>query len=109
MNRSGGTRNEFATKRHKKFKIGSAAWGLLCLFVAKIQPMNSSALVECVPNSSEGRDADKVQLIAAAISAIKSGCVLDTHIDPDHNRSVIPFVASPETVVAAAVNAVRRA
>jgi glutamate formiminotransferase/glutamate formiminotransferase/formiminotetrahydrofolate cyclodeaminase len=35
--------------------------------------------------------------------------VLDTHIDPDHNRSVITFVASPETVVAAAVNAVRRA
>jgi len=35
--------------------------------------------------------------------------VLDTHIDPDHNRSVITFVAPPETVVAAAVNAVRRA
>ena len=35
--------------------------------------------------------------------------MLDTHIDPDHNRSVITFVASPEHVVAAAVSAVRRA
>jgi glutamate formiminotransferase/glutamate formiminotransferase/formiminotetrahydrofolate cyclodeaminase len=71
--------------------------------------MNSSPLVECVPNFSEGRNAGTVQLIAAAITAIESTCVLDTHIDPDHNRSVITFVASPETVVEAAVNAVRRA
>jgi glutamate formiminotransferase len=35
--------------------------------------------------------------------------VLDTHIDPDHNRSVITFVAEPERAVEAAVNAVRRA
>ena len=35
--------------------------------------------------------------------------MLDTHIDPDHNRSVITFVASPEYVVDAAVQAVKRA
>jgi glutamate formiminotransferase len=71
--------------------------------------MDSRSLVECVPNFSEGRNADTVQLIADAINAVKSACVLDTHIDPDHNRSVITFVASPQTVVEAAVNAVRRA
>src|SRR3569832_692277 len=71
--------------------------------------MNSGPLVECVPNFSEGRDADKVRLIAAAITGVKSACVLDTHIDPDHNRSVITFVASPENVVEAAVQAVKRA
>lgn len=71
--------------------------------------MTSGALVECVPNFSEGRDAQKVHQIAASISAVQSACVLDTHIDPDHNRSVITFVAPPETIVAAAVNAVRRA
>jgi len=71
--------------------------------------MNSSALVECVPNFSEGRNAETVRLIANAISAAAHACVLDTHIDPDHNRSVITFVAPPETVVVAAVNAVRRA
>src|ERR1051325_10314502 len=71
--------------------------------------MDSSPLVECVPNFSEGRNAEKVAQIAAAISAVQRACVLDTHSDPDPNRSVITFVAPPETVVAAAVNAVRRA
>ena len=66
-------------------------------------------LVECVPNFSEGRDPDRVRLIAESIASVDSACVLDTHIDPDHNRSVITFVAPPEKVVAAAVNAVRRA
>ena len=72
-------------------------------------PMNSDALVECVPNFSEGKRPEVVQEIAAAIKAVNLSCVLDTHIDPDHNRSVITFVAPPESVVAAAVNAVRRA
>ncbi len=71
--------------------------------------MNSGSLVECVPNFSEGRRPEIVSHIAGAISAVENACVLDTHIDPDHNRSVITFVAPPETVVAAAVNAVRRA
>jgi glutamate formiminotransferase len=66
-------------------------------------------LVECVPNFSEGRKPETVQRIAEAIKAVETTCVLDTHIDPDHNRSVITFVASPENVVEAAVQAVRRA
>ena len=68
-----------------------------------------SPLVECVPNFSEGRKVETVRSIAKAISAVASACVLDTHIDPDHNRSVITFVASPERVVEAAVRAVARA
>ena len=66
-------------------------------------------LVECVPNFSEGRKPETVRLIAESIAAVESACVLDTHIDPDHNRSVITFVATPQNVVRAAVNAVRRA
>jgi len=66
-------------------------------------------LVECVPNFSEGRRPEQVRLIAESVAAVESACVLDTHIDPDHNRSVITFVARPEKVVEAAVNAVRRA
>ncbi|HEX5887699.1 MAG TPA: glutamate formimidoyltransferase [Pyrinomonadaceae bacterium] len=50
-----------------------------------------------------------MQQIAEAIAAVETACVLDTHIDPDHNRSVITFVASPENVVEAAVRAVKRA
>ena len=66
-------------------------------------------LVECVPNFSEGRKPETVRHIAEAIAAVETACVLDTHIDPDHNRSVITFVASPAQVVEAAVQAVRRA
>jgi glutamate formiminotransferase len=66
-------------------------------------------LVECVPNFSEGRRPETVEQIAAAIAAVRTACVLDTHIDPDHNRSVVTFVASPEYVVDAAVQAVKRA
>ena len=66
-------------------------------------------LVECVPNFSEGRRPEVVEQIATSIRAVKTACVLDTHIDPDHNRSVITFVASPEFVVEGAVQAVKRA
>src|SRR5688572_16469836 len=66
-------------------------------------------LVECVPNFSEGRRLETVKQIAEAIGAVETACVLDRHIDPDHNRSVITFVASPERVVETAVQAVRRA
>src|ERR1041384_8873446 len=66
-------------------------------------------LVECVPNFSEGRRPERIRAIAEAIAGVESACVLDTHIDPDHNRSVITFVAAPERVVGAAVSAVRRA
>jgi glutamate formiminotransferase len=66
-------------------------------------------LVECVPNFSEGRKLETVRMIAESIAAVDTACVLDKHIDADHNRSVITFVASPEKIVEAAVNAVRRA
>src|SRR6185503_20285695 len=63
-------------------------------------------LVECVPNFSEGRKIETVERLVQAIQAVETACVLDTHLDPDHNRSVITFVASPERIVDAAVNAV---
>ena len=66
-------------------------------------------LVECVPNFSEGRRPEAVQQIAEAIGAVETACILDKHVDPDHNRSVITFVATPEHVVDAAVAGVRRA
>ena len=63
-------------------------------------------LVECVPNFSEGRNQETIARLAQTIARVETACVLDTHIDPDHNRSVITFVANPDQVVAAAVNAV---
>ncbi|HYU98931.1 MAG TPA: glutamate formimidoyltransferase [Pyrinomonadaceae bacterium] len=69
----------------------------------------SNPLVECVPNFSEGRKTETVERLARAISSVPTACVLDTHTDPDHNRSVITFVAAPEMVVAAAFGAVKLA
>ena len=68
-----------------------------------------SNLVECVPNFSEGRKIETVERLARAISSVSTACVLDTHIDPDHNRSVITFVAAPEKIVEAAFRAVELA
>jgi glutamate formiminotransferase len=65
-----------------------------------------NALVECVPNFSEGRKIETVELLAQAIQSVDTACVLDTHLDPDHNRSVITFVAAPEKVVDAALKVV---
>src|SRR5438552_14903029 len=72
-------------------------------------PKPMTNLVECVPNFSEGRKPDTVDRIVGAIESVETTCVLDTHIDPDHNRSVITFVAAPERIVAAAVRAVAMA
>ena len=50
-------------------------------------------MIECVPNVSEGRNRAAVDHMVGAVAA--AGCrVLDLHIDPDHNRSVLTFVGS---------------
>jgi len=67
------------------------------------------ALVECVPNFSEGRKLETIERIAHAIAKVETACVLNTHIDPDHNRSVITFVAERELIVEAAFRAVSTA
>ncbi len=66
-------------------------------------------IVECVPNFSEGRDPKKVERLVAAVESVEGALVLGTHVDADHNRSVVTFVAPPEVVVEAAVRVVSRA
>ncbi len=62
-------------------------------------------LVECVPNFSEGRKEETVERLVDVIESVEGAAVLDTHMDADHNRSVITFVADAETVVEAAFRA----
>ena len=69
----------------------------------------TNALVECVPNFSEGRKPEVVEKIARAIASADDTTVLNRHIDPDHNRSVITFVAPRERIVAGALRAVAKA
>lgn len=68
-----------------------------------------SALVECVPNFSEGRDASKVDAIVKAITGVSGVVLLDREMDADHNRSVITFVAPKEAVGEAAFRGVAAA
>jgi glutamate formiminotransferase len=66
-------------------------------------------IVECVPNFSEGRRTETVRRLSEAIEVVPSAVVLGTHLDTDHNRSVITFVAPPENIVEAAVRVVAMA
>ena len=67
------------------------------------------AWVECVPNFAEGRDASVVDAIAHALRDVDDAHLLGQERDPDHNRSVITFVARPHAVVPAAVAMMREA
>ena len=66
-------------------------------------------IVECIPNFSEGRRVGVIDQIVAAIAAVPGAVLLDRESDADHNRSVVTFVAAPETVVDAAIAAARKA
>lgn len=71
--------------------------------------MNSpDALVECVPNFSEGRDRARVDQIVAAME-VDHVHLLDYSLDPDHNRSVVTIAGPPLAVVESAVRGVGRA
>ena len=66
-------------------------------------------IVECIPNFSEGRRAGVIDEIVGAIKSVKGAVLLDRESDPDHNRSVVTFVAEPSEVVEAALAGVKKA
>ncbi|MGH9534858.1 MAG: glutamate formimidoyltransferase [Terriglobales bacterium] len=67
------------------------------------------ALIECVPNFSEGRDAARLEQIVAAMLAVPQVALLDQESDADHHRSVITLAGPPEAVAEAAVRGVGQA
>jgi glutamate formiminotransferase len=64
--------------------------------------LETFAVIQCVPNFSEGR---RPEVIEAIVAAIQSGgvTVLSVAPDADHNRTVVTFVGAPEQVTRAAV------
>jgi len=56
------------------------------------------ALIECVPNVSEGRRPDVVNAIAEAVSQVEGVRLLDRSSDEAHNRSVLTFAGAPDAV-----------
>ncbi|MGH9466242.1 MAG: glutamate formimidoyltransferase [Terriglobales bacterium] len=61
------------------------------------------ALIECVPNFSEGRDAAVVDAIVAVLLSVPGVSLLAREMDADHNRSVITLAGEPGAVAEAAV------
>jgi len=66
------------------------------------------ALIECVPNFSEGRDKAKVDAIVDAMK-MPGVYLLDREMDSDHNRCVITLVGEREAIQEAAIRGVGKA
>ena len=69
---------------------------------------HTEAIVECVPNFSEGTDRQKVEEIVRAMR-VDGVHLLDYSLDADHNRSVVTIAGSPDAVVEAAVRGAGKA
>jgi glutamate formiminotransferase / 5-formyltetrahydrofolate cyclo-ligase len=67
------------------------------------------ALIECIPNISEGRRADIINRMADAVRAINGVGLLDLSSDPSHNRSVFTFAGDSAAVQQAVLVLVERA
>jgi len=66
-------------------------------------------IVECVPNFSEGEDRRRIESIVQALLSGPDVHLLDVQMDADHNRTVVTFVGSRESVGEAALRAIGRA
>lgn len=66
------------------------------------------AIVECVPNFSEGADAQKVAAIVAAMQ-VERVSLLDWSMDAAHNRSVVTIAGPPAAVIESAVRGAAKA
>ncbi len=65
------------------------------------------AIVECVPNFSEGRRPEVVERIVSALATAPGVRVIDRSMDAGHNRAVVTFVGSDRHVGEAAFRAIQ--
>ncbi|MHA1873050.1 MAG: glutamate formimidoyltransferase [Candidatus Heimdallarchaeaceae archaeon] len=66
-------------------------------------------LVECVPNFSEGRRKEVVDKIVEEIQKSGKITLLDSRMDPDHNRAVVTFIGEPQECFKAAFAGCKKA
>ena len=66
-------------------------------------------IVECVPNFSEGQNADIVDKIASSVQSTQNVKLLNVEPDRDYNRTVITFAGEPSCVKEAAFKAISAA
>jgi glutamate formiminotransferase len=70
--------------------------------------MNSDAIIECVPNFSEGTDLSRVSRIVHAMQ-VPGVSLLDWSLDLAHNRSVVTIAGPAEAVLESAVRGAGKA
>jgi glutamate formiminotransferase len=75
----------------------------------KSEIRNSMALIECIPNVSEGRRPDVVAALADTIRAVPHVRLLDHSSDASHNRSVFTLVGDAAGVEQAVLALFERA
>lgn len=78
-------------------------------FQNQIRTMSQTALIECVPNFSEGRDPELIRQITAVIAEVEGVKLLDVDPGKATNRTVVTFVGAPVPVIEAAFAAIKKA
>ena len=66
-------------------------------------------IIECVPNISEGRDANKIRIISSIVEEIDGVKLLNVDPGKATNRTVITFVGEPQQVIDAAFLLIKKA
>lgn len=72
-------------------------------------PLSMSALIECVPNFSEGRNPETIRRINERIESVDGVTLLHTDPGKATNRTVVTFAGAPEAVIEAAFRAIAAA
>jgi len=67
------------------------------------------ALIECVPNFSEGQDREIIRQITDAIKLVEGVSLLDVDPGASTNRTVVTFVGDSDAAVEAAFRAIKKA
>lgn len=70
---------------------------------------HKNAVIECVPNFSEGVNIDVIKQITNEIETIEGVQLLDVDPGKATNRTVVTFVGNPEAVIDAAFLAIKKA
>ena len=69
----------------------------------------ATRIVECVPNFSEGRNAEVIKLVSDAGRGIDGAKVLGIEPDGDYNRTVLTIAGDPDAVSEAAFRVIKSA
>jgi len=68
-----------------------------------------TAIVECIPNFSEGRRVEIIDHLVHTIDAVPDVRILHRTSDADHNRTVITLIGTPDAALEAAYAAIAEA